>query len=456
MKKQNDVSRRDFFKNSALGAIGAFTVPTLLTGCTTTETRGGEPLRELNVHEIMAKAPDGRPLKAGLVGCGGRGSGAATDFLAAGDGLQITALGDAFPEPLDACRANLKAKGHDIADANCFVGLDSCQKVTDSGVDVVLLCNPPIFRPDDFDYVVEKGKHCFLEKPCATDPTGVRQILMAGRKAAQKGLSVVTGTCLRSSRDIIETYKRVANGAIGDILSAHVLRLGGALWYKQRDPKWSDMEYILRNWVSFSRTSGDFIVEQFIHEIDLMTWFLNDRLPVRVLATGGRQRRQTGDMYDHFSLTYEYDNGMHAHCTSRQIAGCDNRTAVMLFGTKGYADARASKIFNNDGTIAWEYPRPKRDDPDQTWAVPSNMVQEHMRLVNSIRTGKPTNEVEHLANSTLITIMGRESAYSGKFITWEQIRASDLNLRFEKNEFGPIPGFKEEIPLAGAVSKPRA
>jgi predicted dehydrogenase len=327
--------------------------------------------------------------------------------------------------------------------------------VTDSGVDIVLLCNPPIFRPDDFDYVIEKGKHCFMEKPAATDPTGVRQALMAGRKAAQKGLSVVTGTCLRSSRAIIETYKRVANGAIGPIMSAHVTRLGGALWFRQRDPRWSDMEYILRNWVSFCRTSGDFVVEMFVHEIDLMTWFLGEKTPERAESTGGRQRRQTGDMYDHFSMTYIYEGGLRAHCTSRQIAGCDNRTGVFLYGTKGYVDARNSRIFNYDGSIAWEYPTPKSDDPDQTWAVPNIMVQEHIRLVNSIRTGKPVNETEQLANSTLVAIMGRESAYTGKFVTWNQIMASDQNLRFQKNEFGSIPGFKEEIPVAGTAFIPQ-
>ena len=450
--KNNQSSRRDFFKTSALGALGTITVPTILTGCTGSGSNE-DRMKEVSVHEIMPKAHDGKPLKAGVVGCGGRGSGAALDFLNAGDGLQITALGDAFQDRLDSCRANLKAKGHEIADENCFVGLDNCKKVTDSGVDVVLLCTPPIFRPDDFDYVIEKGKHCFLEKPCATDPTGVRQILIAGKKAAQQGLSVISGTCLRSSRDIIETYKRVATGAIGEILSAHVSRLSGALWIRQREPGWNDMEYVIRNWYNFYRTSGDFIVEQFIHEIDLMTWFLGGKLPVRVQATGGRQQRITGDIYDHFSMTYVYEDGMRSHCTSRQINGCDNETAVLLYGTKGYADARSSKIYNNDGTIAWEYPRPRRDAPDQTWAVPSMMVQEHIRLVNSIRSGKAVNEVEDLAHSTLMAIMARESAYTGKFITWDQIMASDQNLRFEKNEFGPIRGFKEEVPIAGAPPK---
>ena len=446
-------SRRSFFKTSALGALGTMSVPAFLGGCSNSASKE-EKLYDVVVPEIfLEKAPDGKPLKAGLVGCGGRGSGAALDFLAAGNGLQITALGDVFKDKLDACREALKAKGQEIADENCFVGFDNCQKVTDSGVDIVLLCNPPIFRPDDFDYVISKGKHCFLEKPCATDPTGVRQILITNKRAIQQGLTVVSGTCLRSSRDIVETYRRVVDGAIGKIISAHVSRMGGSLWFRQREPGWSDMEYILRNWVSFCRTSGDFVVEQFIHEIDLMSWFLGDKLPVSAEATGGRQRRVTGDMYDHMSITYVYENGMRTHCTSRQIAGCDSRYSVNVYGTKGYADARQSKIYNNDGSLAWEYVKPKRDDPDQTWAVPNMYEQEHIRLVKAIRSGKPVNETEQLAHSTLMTIMGRESAYTGKFVTWDQMMASDQNLRFAKNEFGPIPDFKEEIPLAGAAPR---
>ena len=452
MNKQNECSRRDFFKSSALGAFGALTVPAILTGCTGTESKK-EPL-VVNANEILFKAPAGRLLKAGLVGCGGRGTGAAADFLAAGDGLQITALGDAFQDRLNTCRANLKAKGHEVDDKNCFVGLDCCKKVTDSGVDIVLLCNPPIFRPDDFDYVIEKGKHCFMEKPAATCPTGVRKILMTHRKSVQRGLSVVTGTVLRSSRNHIETYRRVAEGAIGKIVSAHMSRMGGALWFMERKPGWTDMEYMLRNWVSFCRTSGDFLVEQMVHHIDQLLWFMNEELPVSVKATGGRQRRQTGDMYDHFSVEFKYENGVLAHCTSRQIDGCSNSQTYRIFGTKGYTDC-ASTIWNYDGTVAWEYPFPKQDDPDQTWAVPPITVQEHIRLVNAIRTGKPVHEAESLANSTLMSIMGREAAYTGKFITWSQIMSSDQNLMFDNYEFGPIPGFKEEIPRAGVDNKPR-
>ena len=442
-------NRRDFFKTSALGMIGVAGVPVFLSGCAEHAPKE-DVLKEVDVTPIWDKAPDGKPLKAGLVGCGGRGTGAAVNFVQAGSGLQITAIGDVFEDQVQICRKSLKNSGIEIEDSKCFVGFDAFKKVTDSGVDIVLLCSPPVFRPEHFDYVVEKGKHCFMEKPCATDPTGVRQIMAAGKRFTQKGLTVVNGLCYRSAKDKIETWRRVGGGAIGDILSAHVSRFGGALWFKPREKGWSDTEYLLRNWTSFCSISGDLIVEQFIHEIDLMKWYMGDILPESAEGNGGRQRRQTGDMYDHFSVTYVFKNGIRAHCTSRQINGCDTKTVTMLYGTKGYVNVSNSKIYNYDGTVAWEYTKPKPDDPDQTWAVPDMYTQEHIRMVNAIRTDKPINETDIVAQVTLMAIMGREAAYTGKFLKWDQIMASDQNLRLPKNEFGPIPGFKEEIPVAGA------
>ena len=448
MKDLLNVNRRGFLKESALGVLGTMAVPTIITSCTSS-AGGAEKLKEVEVTEIMNKAIDGIPLKAGLVGCGGRGTGAAVNFVTAGDGLQVVAIGDVVEDKVLACRQSLKEHGIDIPEDKCFVGFDAYKNVIDSDVDVVLLCSPPIFRPEHFDYVVEKGKHCFMEKPCATDPTGVRQIIAAGRRFAQKGLSIVNGLCYRSAKDKVETYRRVAGGAIGDIVSAHVSRMGGALWFVPRQPGWSDMEYVLRNWTSFCCTSGDLVVEQFCHEIDLMKWYMGDILPVHAEGIGGRQRRQTGDLYDNFSITFVFENGVRAHCTSRQIDGCDNLKVTMLYGTKGYVNVSNSKIYNYDGSIIWEYPEPGPDDPDQTWAVPDMYVQEHIRLVNYIRRGQPLNEIDTVTQVTLMAIMGRESAYSGKFMTWDQIMASDQNLRFEKNEWGSIPGLKEEIPLAG-------
>ena len=442
-------NRRSFFKTSAMGALGTITIPALLGGCSSSKE---VKLKDVVVPEILEKAPDGRLLKAGLVGCGDRGTGAAIDFLSAGNGLQITAIGDIFKDKLDSSRKKLTDQGQNIPDENCFLGFDAYQKVIDSGVDVVLLCTPPVFRPMHFEYAIKAGKDCFIEKPCAVDPVGVRQMLVLGKQAVQQNLSVISGTIRRSQKNCIETYRRVAGGAIGEIVSAHVSRMGGSLWFKQREKGWCDMEYMMRNWVNFCWTSGDHIVEQFIHEIDQMSWFMGDRKPERAEATGGRQRRVTGDMFDFFSVEYLYDNGMRAHCTSRQISGCDNQTIIMVYGTKGYTNC-TNKIFNLDGSIAWEYPAPKPEDADQAWKVPNPFVQEHIRLVTAIRTGKPINDVEQQAQSTLMAIMGREAAYSGKFITWEQIMGSTQKLGPEIYQFGPVPGIAEEYPRPGVAPK---
>lgn len=450
MNEHENVSRRKFFKTSAVGALGTLAVPAFLTGCSTTGKE--EKLVDVEVPEILKTAPEGKPLKAGLVGCGGRGTGAAINFLDAGSGLTVTALGDIFQDKLDACRNTLKEKGQEIADENCFIGFDAYKKVIDSGVDVVLLCTPPVFRPVHFEYAIEKGKHSFIEKPCAVDPFGAKKMLVIGKQASQRGLSVISGTIRRSQKDCIETYRRVAGGAIGEIVSAHVSRLGGALWFVQRRPEWSDMEYMMRNWVNFCWTSGDLVVEQFIHEIDMMSWFLGDKKPVSAEATGGRARRVTGDMYDMFSIEYIYDNGHRAHCTSRQIGGCDYRHSVLVYGTKGYTNC-FDTIFNLDSSVAWKYPHPKPEDADQSMAVPDPYVQELIRLVTAIRTNKPINDTEQHVQSTLMAIMGRESAYTGKFITWDQIMASTMKLGPDTYEFGPVTSINEEISLPGESPK---
>jgi predicted dehydrogenase len=449
MNNKSNFNRRDFLKSSALGVVGAVSTPVFLNSCSAPASEK-DKLIDVAVPEILAAAPDGKPLKAGLVGCGGRGTGAACNFLDAGKDLQITALGDIFQDQLNACRETLKGKGQSITDENCFIGFDAYQKVIDSGVDVVLLCTPPVFRPLHFEYAISKGKHCFIEKPCSVDPVGARQMLVIGKRAAQQGLSVISGTIRRSQKDCIETYRRVAGGAIGELISAHVTRLGGALWYKQRKPEWSDMEYMLRNWVNFCWTSGDLIVEQFIHEIDMMSWFMGDKRPIRAEATGGRQRRVTGDMYDFFSVEYVYDNGHRAHCTSRQMAGGDNNHQILVYGTKGYTNC-FDTIYKLDGTEAWKYPYPAKDAPDQSMAVPDPYVQELIRLITAIRTNKIINDVEQHVQSTLMAIMGRESAYTGKFITWDQIMASTMKLGPETFQFGPVPDIKEVIPVAGTT-----
>lgn len=446
MKKINPLSRREFLGRSAVGAIGAVTLPGIITSCSS-QGDAKKSLNQVEIPELLAAAPDGKPLKAGLIGCGGRGSGAASNFLEAGPNLQIVALGDLFADRLNSCRQALKEKGQEIADDKCFLGFDAWQKVIDAGVDVVLLCTPPVFRAAQFEAAINAGKHVFMEKPCAVDPVGARTILIASKKAEQNGLCVVSGTIRRSQKDCVETYRRVAEGAIGDIVSAHVIRNGGALWHRKRQPEWTDMEYMVRNWVNFCWLSGDHIVEQFVHEIDQMSWFVGKR-PVKAIGYGGRHRRVTGDQFDFFSIEYAYESGMRAHCSARQISGCGNAHNVMVYGTKGYTNC-FDTIFNLDGTVAWKYPTPKPEDPDQTWAVKDPFVQEHIRWVTAIRTGKYLNDAEAHVQSTLMAIMGRMAAYTGKDITWEEIMASTLKLGPETYEMGAVPGIEEVIPVAG-------
>jgi len=441
-----NLDRRDFLKKSVCTAVGAMAVPAIITSCSKKEAK--IDLNSVEVPEILPKAPDGRPLRAGLIGCGGRGTGAAGNFVDAGDGLSIVALGDIFQDKMDACREQLKEKGIEVPDENCFVGFDAYKKVIDSDIDIVLLCTPPAFRPEHFAYAVEKGKHVFAEKPCAVDPAGAKRMLALSKQAEAKGLCVISGTIRRSQKDCIETYRRVAAGMIGTIVSAHVVRHGGKLWHVKRQKGWSDMEYMLRNWPNFCWTSGDFIVEQFIHEIDMMSWFIGDKHPVKAQATGGRARRVTGDMYDQISVEYIYENGHRAHCTSRQIGGCDGEHCIMIYGTKGYTNC-FNTIYDLDGNEIWKYPYPEEGAEDQSMLVPNPYIEEHIRLVRAIREGQVLNDMEKHVQSVLIAMMGRMSAYTGKFVSWDDIIASDEKIVPEVNGFGPVPDIKEEIPLPG-------
>lgn len=433
--------RRNFIAKTTLGTIGAASI---LTACSSEKTKKGQN----QLPELLDQAPDGKELKAGLIGCGGRGTGAAINFLDAGLNLKITALGDVFQDKMDSCREKLKAERDvEVADENCFIGFDSYEKVIDSGVDVVLLCTPPHFRPTHVEAAVNARKHIFMEKPIAVDPVGVRSVMGSAKKAEAAGLSMVSGTVRRVQKDYMETQRLVANGEIGEITGANIIRNGGALWYRNRNPKWSDMEYMLRNWVNFCWLSGDHITEQFIHEIDVMNWHVG-KIPVKAIGWGGRQRRVTGDQYDFFSIEYVYDNGMRTHCAARQINGCTNRKVEQINGTKGYADAGGT-IYDLKGNELWKYPYPKEGDTNSEWKVTNPFVQEHINLVTSIRTGKPLSDAEAQINSTLITIMGRISAYTGKEVSWEEMLNSDLYLGPKVYNFGLVPEIEEKVPVVG-------
>ena len=445
MSNNNELSRRKFLSNTALATIGTIGAAQIISSCSGKTAKKDE----IQLPALLNEAPDGKVLKAGLIGCGGRGTGAALNFLDAGPNLQIVALGDVFQDRLDKCRAELKTqKNVDIPQENCFLGFDSYEKVMDSGVDIVLLCTPPHFRPQHVEAAVKAGKHIFMEKPCAVDPVGARSVMVSSERAKQKDLCIVSGTIRRVQKDFMETRRQVANGAIGDIVSAHIIRNGGSLWVIKRQPGWSDMEYMLRNWANFCWLSGDHIVEQFIHEIDVMNWYLGKN-PVKAMGWGGRQRRVTGDQYDFFSIEYVYDNGMQTHCAARQITGCSNLTRQLITGTEGFADAKGI-IYNLKGEEIWKYPAPAEGDPDLTWKVKDPFVQEHINLVTAIRSGNTINDAEAQVNSTLITIMGRMSAYTGRDVTWEEVMNSDLYLGPKTHAFGPVPEVQEKIPVIGA------
>jgi len=448
MKNKPGIDRRNFIAKTAIGTIGAAGI---LTSC----SGPSDQKEEKKLPELLDRAPDGKVLKAGLIGCGGRGTGAAINFLDAGPNLQITALGDVFQDKINNCREKLKKeKNVEIADENCFLGFDSYEKVIDSGVDIVLLCTPPHFRPAHVEAAVNARKHIFMEKPVAVDPVGARSVMASAKKAQSIGINMVSGTIRRVQKDYMETQRRVASGEIGEITGANILRNGGALWYRLPQPEWSEMEYMLRNWVNFCWLSGDHITEQFIHEIDVMNWHLGDISPKLAVGYGQRQRRVTGDQYDFFSIEYVFENGLRTHCAARQINGCTNGKVEQINGTKGYADA-SGIIYDLKGNEIWKYPYPEEGDTGSTWKVTNPFVQEHINLVTGIRTGNTVNDADAQVNSTLMTIMGRIAAYTGKNVTWEEILNSDLYLGPKTYALGPVPEIKEEVPLAGVPGKPQ-
>jgi predicted dehydrogenase len=420
----NPISRREFVGTLAVGT-------SLLLACAKAAKRTYE------FPPLLDKAPDGPKLRAGLVGCGGRGTGAALDFLQAGPNLEIAALADVFQDRIDACRARLKEKaGVEVPDRNCFVGFDAYQKLIESGVDVVILATPPHFRPEHFAAAVEARKHVFMEKPVAVDAVGARSIIDTATKARALGLTVVTGTQRRHQREYIATFKRVLDGAIGEITAARCYWNGGQLWYRLRQPGWSDMEWMLRDWVNWRWLSGDHIVEQHVHNIDVINWFCGMH-PVKAVGVGARMRRVTGDQYDFFSVDFEMPNGIHVHSMCRQINGCANDVSEWIVGTKGYTNCKDT-IFNRKGEVVWKYEGPKVNP----------YVQEHIDLVTSIRTEKAFVEAENTAISTLVAIMGRESAYTGRLVTWEEIMASETRLGPTQYAMAPV-NMSVEIPVPG-------
>jgi predicted dehydrogenase len=422
-------------------------VPTIITSC------ARETKKVVEVPTFLDQAPDGPVLKAGVIGCGGRGSGAAIDFLSAGPNLQITALGDTFQDRVDSTRASiLKQKNQEVPIENCFVGFDAYQKVIDSGVDIVILATPPFFRPEHLAAAVAAKKHIFAEKPVCVDPTGARSVMATAKKAEGMGLSIATGTQRRHKRDYVANWQQVQQGLIGDLTGGNVWWNGSKLWHRDNDPKWSEMEWMIRNWVNWTWLSGDHIVEQHVHNLDVANWFFGKH-PVKAVGFGSRLRRVTGDQYDNFSIDYTFENGMHIHSMCRQINGCAGNVSERLQGTKGSTNCE-STIVDLAGTELWKYEYPLDKDGKPTTRVSVNpYVQEHIDLVTAIRTGKVFNELEATAISTMIGIMGRISAYTGKETTYEEMMNSDLKLGPTVFAFGPVD-IPKDVPIAGEAYVP--
>jgi myo-inositol 2-dehydrogenase / D-chiro-inositol 1-dehydrogenase len=416
-EKEKMLTRRDFLTTGAVAATAISGFPFIKS----------------------AFASGEKPLKVGLIGCGGRGTGAVANTLTAGPNkVQLTAMGDIAADQIEKSLKALKedpdlqklglTQNVKVAKDHIFVGMDAFQKVLQTDVDYVILTAPPGFRPQHFEAAVQAGKHIFAEKPLATDPVGCRKIRVSAQTAKTKSLSVVVGLNARHDKSNIETVNRIHDGGIGKILAGRIYRLGGGLWHRGSDPKWTPMEYQCRNWYYFDWLSGDQIVEMVVHQIDLMNWTMNAH-PVSALAQGGRQVRtdkKYGNIFDHMSVDYEYPEGVHVTAIMRQWENCDSKYGNVVIGPLGESDA--AEIIK--GQNKWKYRGEKTNAT----------VYEHVELLESMKKKDGRNDaLDFGIDSTLTAVMGRESAYTGKLVTWEEMMTSNLDL-FPKNPvFGPAP-----------------
>jgi predicted dehydrogenase len=418
-KSKGGMSRRDFIK-----ATSAVTLAAAVSKVGPVFAHGSEKLR------------------VGLIGAGGRGTGAAMDCVHSSPDIVITSLGDLFKDrwedSLKRLRERLPKESVAVTPDSCFDGFDNYKKVLASDIDMVILACPPHFRAEHLRAAVEAGKHVFMEKPVAVDPLGVRSVIETAKMAEQKGLAIVAGTQRRHQNHYLEITKRVLAGDIGEIVAGQCYWNMGALWIRRayenwinyQTGDWSDMEWQIRNWLFMTWLSGDHIVEQHVHNLDVINWFIGDH-PVKCMGMGGRQVRtgpEFGNIFDHFAIEYEYPNGARVMSMCRQTPGCADNVSERVFGTKGMAYTDGANGYTNGAkayTVEEESPNP--------------YVQEHADLIASIRAGKPLNEGKRIAESTLTAIMGRMSAYTGRALSWEWVmNASKLDLSPPRYEFGDL------------------
>jgi len=418
-------SRRDFIKTSAAVVGGTMASGLVIPG---------------------AYAAGSDEIKVGLIGCGGRGTGAVDNVLQAAQGVRLVAMGDMFKDRLQDSLQNLTKYGDKSAVPadRQFVGWDAYKKVLASDINYVILATPPAFRAMHLRAAVEAGKNIFTEKPVGVDPAAIKMCFETAEMAKQKGLAIVAGTQRRHHAAYLATIKRLQDGAIGDVVSMRVFWNQGGLWTKPRQAEWTDMEWQLRNWLYFTWLSGDHIVEQHVHNLDVANWIMGGKPPVRVFGVGGRQARtapEYGHIYDHFGLDYEYENG-HVLSMCRQQPGTPGLVAEFASGTKGTCDTQDGVKYEIKGPNAWKW----------TGEYTNPYVQEHTDLIASIRAGSPLNELRRVSESTLTAIAGREAAYTGKMVSLDALLNSPFSLMPSKLEFGPIAVPAVAIPGDGGTN----
>ncbi len=408
-------SRRDFLKSSSVVV-------------------GGALVGSLSIAKSAHAAGDDE-IKIALIGCGGRGSGAAKQALSTKGKVRLIALADVYQDRLDGSLRQLMAQEDvrdriDVPEDRRFVGFDAYQKALDAGPDLVILATPPGFRPIHFEAAVKANKHVFMEKPVATDAPGVRRVLAAAEESKKKNLAVGVGLQRRHQNIYLETIKRLQDGAIGDIVASRVYWNGSTPWVRKREPGQSEMDYQLRNWYYFVWICGDHIVEQHIHNMDVINWLKND-YPIRANGMGGcqvRKGKDYGETFDHHCVEFEYADGSRMFSQCRHIPNCWNSVSEHVQGTKGTSDIHKGQIQVKGGE-SWRYRGPQ-PDPYQV---------EHDDLFASIRSGNPINEAESGAKSTMTAILGRMCTYSGQELTWEKALKSEINLMPDEFSFAATP-----------------
>jgi len=415
-EKTGGFSRREFIKTSAAVSLAAMAP---------------------GVNKAFAAGSD--KVRVGLIGCGGRGTYDTKNCINSLPNVELVAMGDLFKERVDNCLRNLKSELGDkvkVTEDTCFAGWDAYTKVVArDDVDMVILTEPPYFRPGHLKAAIEAGKHVFMEKPVAVDPVGVRSVIASSELADKKKLTIVAGTQGRRMAHLVEGMKRIHNGDIGEVVGGQCVRIGGGMlgWSggtRERQPGWSDMEWQLRRWLFLTWLSGDFIVEMHVHDLYRMNWAL-DAHPVECIGLGGRQVRtapEYGNAYDHFAIEYTYPNDVHVEYMGAQIDKVTHRHDVRVVGTKG-------KAYIDSGNFTIEGAKPfKYDGPS-----PSPVIRQHADQIAAIRQGKRLNEGKRIAESTMTSIMGRMSAYTGRRLSWNWVmNASKLDLSPPRHEFGDL------------------